>query len=154
VKGIRPQVISRQSRKILAAPARRPAKRGHGCAFRIPHAKRSSASLRSTNTEKHPSWVFFCICAPGGIRTPNNCFEGRHDIHFTTGATTDTRTVPEPLTKTNAYRQKPLGGLPAERIEFLLQAHKTSVIVALATTPSVFWSFATKFYPFHQSLFL
>lgn len=26
------------------------------------------------------------FCAPGGIRTPNNCFEGRHDIHFTTGA--------------------------------------------------------------------
>ena len=26
------------------------------------------------------------FCAPGGIRTPNNCFEGRDDIHFTTGA--------------------------------------------------------------------
>src|SRR3989338_5112152 len=24
--------------------------------------------------------------APGGIRTPNKCFEGIHDIHFTTGA--------------------------------------------------------------------
>jgi len=25
-------------------------------------------------------------CALGGIRTPNNCFEGRYDIHFTTSA--------------------------------------------------------------------
>ena len=25
-------------------------------------------------------------CASGGIRTPNNCFEGSHDIHFTTDA--------------------------------------------------------------------
>ncbi len=24
--------------------------------------------------------------APGGIRTPNDCFEGSYDIHFTTGA--------------------------------------------------------------------
>jgi hypothetical protein len=26
------------------------------------------------------------FCAPGGIRTPNDCFEGSYDIHFTTGA--------------------------------------------------------------------
>ena len=26
------------------------------------------------------------MSAPRGIRTPNNCFEGRHDIHFTMGA--------------------------------------------------------------------
>ena len=28
----------------------------------------------------------YYFCAPGGIRTPNNSFEGWHDIHFTTGA--------------------------------------------------------------------
>lgn|GEM_PF-6921631 len=27
-------------------------------------------------------------CAPGGIRTPNDGFEGRSDIRFTTGAGT------------------------------------------------------------------
>ncbi len=26
------------------------------------------------------------VCALGGIRTPNNCFEGSDDIHFTTRA--------------------------------------------------------------------
>ncbi len=26
------------------------------------------------------------LCAPGGIRTPNNRFEACRDIHFTTGA--------------------------------------------------------------------
>lgn len=28
----------------------------------------------------------YFIGASGGIRTPNNCFEGRYDIHFTTDA--------------------------------------------------------------------
>ena len=45
---------------------------------------RDGVSITPTRTKSVKIIILFC--APGGTRTPNNCFEGRHDIHFTTGA--------------------------------------------------------------------
>lgn len=59
----------------------------HCSAFRVPHATCPSMLLGSTKAQNPPFRRMFCVfCAPGGTRTPNSCFEGRHDIRFTTGA--------------------------------------------------------------------
>ena len=55
-------------------------------AFSLKTSRPSEAPINIGAKEGTTRAMRKTFCALGGIRTPNNCFEGRDDIHFTTRA--------------------------------------------------------------------